>query len=363
VALCVVLLLGAALLLRGVERARGEDRGFAVNDVTTIGISYVPRTFDSVHVRAFVTALARGLAGLPAADRVALSTGMPLASVGKSTARLLAESDARARDVVTDQISPSYFRVLEMPLLAGRAFDDGDMRSDVIVINEALARAYWTPETAVGRTLVVGRPRTIVGVVRDARVSALDHVDAEVYEPFAGRTIPNVLVRADAVGTTDAIAAMIRSHAPQLRLSVAPLSNFLDRQLAASRALGRVAGVLGTLALALATIGMFGVFAFWVQQRSHEIGVRMALGAQPVQVIALVLRVCMRASVVGLVVGLAGALAASRVLVDYLYGLNPLDPLAYGSVALILVTAGLFSAYVPTRRATRIDPVRALRCE
>jgi len=124
-----------------------------------------------------------------------------------------------------------------------------------------------------------------------------------------------------------------------------------------------VAGVLGTLALALATIGMFGVFAFWVQQRSHEIGVRMALGAQPVQVIALVLRVCMRASVVGLVVGLAGALAASRVLVDYLYGLNPLDPLAYGSVALILVTAGLFSAYVPTRRATRIDPVRALRCE
>jgi len=145
--------------------------------------------------------------------------------------------------------------------------------------------------------------------------------------------------------------------------TIAPLSNYLDQRLGPPRILAQVSGALGILALLLATIGVFGVFAFSVQQRTQEIGVRMALGAQAQDVVRLVLRTCARSIAIGLSIGFAIAFAASRMLRAYLFGLSPLDPITYVCVALTLVAAGMAAAYWPARRATRISPAAALRVE
>ncbi len=363
VALSMLLLVSAALLVRGVRSAIDADRGFLVRDVNVLTLEGTRRTYDSARTVSFTSLLVRQLAQLPESASVAMSSGIPFESVSKSTVRLPTENADQARDVVTDEVSSTYFRVLGIPLVAGRSFERDDIGGDAIVVNESLARLYWNVGEAVGKTLVAGRPRRIIGVARDVRSDATDAVYARFYEPLQLHTIPNVFVRTSPVRVASEAERIARQLDGRMRVGVRPLLGYLEQRLAHDVALGRLATSLGILALWLATLGMLGVFAFWVQWRQRELGVRIALGAQPREVVALVLRGSMSAIAAGLVLGVGAAALAARFLESHLYGLSPLDPLSYGVVAALLGVAGLVAVFVPARRATRIDPAMSLRCE
>jgi putative ABC transport system permease protein len=179
---------------------------------------------------------------------------------------------------------------------------------------------------------------------------------------LGGDSIPVALFHTTP-GAADAIAAVARQIDPRAGTTFTPLSVNLDKYLQASRAGAAIAEGLGAFALALATIGMFGVFAYCVEQRTKEIGIRMALGARPKQVIRLVLGSSSRAVLIGFLLGFAGAAGVSQLLRKLLFGLSPFDPVSYALVALILAAAGLAATFLPARRATKIDPMAALRCE
>ena len=178
-----------------------------------------------------------------------------------------------------------------------------------------------------------------------------------------GGPIPLLLVRTHGTAASDAIAAAVARIDPSLRVQTRPLSASLEERRKAFRVGPILAGLLGVFALVLATVGMFGVFAYAVRRRTREIGIRMALGAQPADVVRLILAGHSRAVLTGLFVGLLGAVAASQIMRSFTYGLSPFDPIAYLGVAALLGVAGLAASYLPARRATRINPIEALRCD
>jgi putative ABC transport system permease protein len=266
-------------------------------------------------------------------------------------------------------VSAGYFALMGIPIVDGRAFQPSD-NGQVIVINETMARQYWPGRRAVGERIVCTPPESgwnmpgeleIVGVARDSYMTGLTQIEPTVFQPLTHRTLPSALVAGRTAA--DAIAAAVSRVDPRLRLRVQPVTIGLDAQLRASRAGAGIAGLLGAIALGFASVGMFGVFAYWVRQRTQEIGVRMALGAQSSDVIGLVLGTTFRAVLVGLGVGLVASIAGAKLLRSYLFGLSGIDPLTYAVVAAILIVASMLAAFLPARRATRIDPLIALRYE
>ena len=247
-----------------------------------------------------------------------------------------------------------------------------DSNKPVVVISETMAKRYWTIPSAVGQRILVD-PATggwntpgeleIVGVVKDVHQTSLEDADSTLYQPLSGRVLPRVLVRSTGVAATAAVTAAAARIDPRLRARVRPLADNLRPQLSSARTGAVIAGALGGLALVLASIGLIGVFSYWVQQRSQEIGIRMALGARSPQVVRLLVGSSARSLLWGAALGVVGAVSASGLLRKYLFGLSPLDPLAYGGVLVLLAAAAGAATYWPARRATRVDPVVALRCE
>jgi ABC-type antimicrobial peptide transport system permease subunit len=273
------------------------------------------------------------------------------------------------------EVSAGYFDALRIPIVAGRNFEPSDSRRDVLVISESMARRLWPDGSAVGRTLELGesgkqgssqtRERQVVGVVKEVNAYYGNVTSAfpTVYTPIAGRTIPRLIVRHLDPALTQAIAAFAHRIEPRSRLGVTSVAENLDRRLAPSVVAAWVAGVLGVLAAILAGIGVFSVFAYAVEQRTAEVGIRLALGARPSQIVYALLASNSGSVLLGGAFGIAGALAASQILRNQLHGLSPFDPIAYAGVAAVLAMIAFAATVVPARRATRIDPIAALRCE
>jgi predicted permease len=361
VTLSVILLIGAGLALEGVAHLRTQDPGFAVAGVSVVSFELPARASDSAHTKEFYRGLLDSLEGSGAKPfgitaREPLTNNMWLADF-----RLSGQPEAAARGVLYQEVTSGYFDVLRIPVVAGRNFGPEDAGRNVILVNESLARQYWKDQLPVGKTIVSGKlTREIIGVVKDAHTGNLDQMEPVFYMPFTGRAIPKVLISPTA---TQAAAAMASRIEPRSRTEAIPLQEKLDRWLQGARVGAEIAGMLGVFALILATVGMSGVFAYMVQQRTKEIGIRMALGARPAQVVRLVLGGSSRAVIIGLGVGLAIALLGSRLMQNLLYGVSPLDPIAYLAVAGILAAAGIAASYAPACRATRVDPLQALRHE
>jgi predicted permease len=363
VAMSVVLLIAAGLMVAGVQRARQHDLGFRTRDVNVISIDLPARAYDTKRLVAFSTQLQRELASA-ATGRFAITAREPLANAHWATGfRLPQEPAETTHDIEFQEIAGNYFDVLGIPLMAGRNLQPADLANHAIVVNESFARRYFDGANPVGKSIVTGKTmREIVGLVRDAYLTGMDQFVPLFFQPFTGQEAPRLLAR-EFPGGADAITQIVKGIEPRARIQSVPLNDNLVRILQPLQTMAGVAGALGGFALLLAVIGMAGVFAYVVQQRTKEIGIRMALGAEPKQVIALVLSGTARAALIGLAIGYIAAAGAAKLLAEYLYGVSPYDPKAYFEVAAILAISALAAAYLPARRATRVDPLTALRVE
>jgi predicted permease len=366
VAVAVVLLVSAAVIGHAVRRIGAKDLGFAAQSLDVVSIEAPPRGFDTSRTRTVAAQIEQALIH---SSGVALTSTPPLGSgVTKGSFTLPGAAGEEYFNSVYE-VSPGYFDVLHIPIVAGRPIVGGDRGRPVIVINESMAQRFWqTAAGAIGRFVTgaggFNRPGDleIVGVVRDVYVTSLSSVEPTIYQPLSGRVLPQILV-ADTSAARDMVAKTVSRIEPRLRLRPAPLAANLGPRLRASQVAAALAGAMGGLALALAAVGTFSVFACWVQQRTHEIGVRMALGARPPQIASLVLRSSASALACGALAGILGSAGASRLLQKYLFGLSPVDPAAYVAVLLVVSGTAAAATYWPARRATRVDPVHTLRYE
>jgi len=268
-------------------------------------------------------------------------------------------------------VSTSYFYTLGIPLLKGRTFTDGDneQAARVAVVNEALARSLWPGQDPVGQDLPVFGGPMIVGVVGNTHHDGPGaSVESEIYVPYlqAVGDYSQLAVRTtgDPTSLTGAIRREVAAIDPEQPLyDVTTLERTLSNSVAPRRFNMLLLGIFAAIALTLATVGIYGVMAFSVTQRTHEIGIRMALGAERRDVLRLVVLQGLRLTLTSVIFGLAGAWLLTRFLTGFLYGVRPTDPVTFVLVSLVLIAASTLASYVPARRATKVDPMAALRYE
>jgi putative ABC transport system permease protein len=378
VSLSLVLLIAAGLLLTSFARLQRVEPGFEPDGVFTAQLVLPPQRYPREKLVAFYERLYQRLATLPGStsaaltDRVPLTgaqTPAPVAVMGRPLPPMSERPHANRH-----LVSPRYFSTLGIPIRAGRDFDERDNARvpHVVIVNETFARRHFPGEDPIGRTLITGMgqlPSQIVGVVADVRSTSLNTpAEADYFLPALQRpeTFTNILVRTN-VGSAAMAAAVrhaLRGVDPELPLLQPQALTTRIAQTVANRKLALVllAG-FAALALLLASLGVYSVMAHLVAYRTSEIGLRMALGASPAAVMRMVLSHGRRLTLVGIALGIAGALAVSRLMQQALFEVDPADPLVYLALSVTLLLVAECASWFPARRATRIDPVIALRTE
>jgi len=393
VALALTLLVGAGLLLRSFANLRAIDPGFRADQVLTIDLN-LPRSRYAAPARQaeFYTALIERVTGLPSVEGVGAIEQLPLSGPQQSSDfRIMGSEPPRPGDEPDASyvsVTPGYFGAMDMRLVRGRLVDatDGPAAPRVAVINETMARGFWPNESPIGKRVALsveslrfdrpnapprldfeGGAREIVGVVADVRASAIaDPAQPALYVPFAQRPVADltlaVRTRGDPIRLVGPIRTVIRSLDPDQPLSSwATMSDVVAASVRQPRDRTTLLGAFALVAVVLAAIGVYGVMAYGVTERTREIGVRVALGASARDVVRLVVGGALGMTAIGVALGLMGGLATSRLLGSLLYGVGTTDaPTFVAAAGLILVVAGLAS-WIPARRAARVDPVTALR--
>jgi predicted permease len=361
--------------LRNLE---GVDPGFNPHQLAVFRIDANSAGYGRAELPALQARLQERLASLPGV-RAATFASNPLLAGVRSTRRLSLPGDtAPPQAFLTNGVAPNFFAAMELPLLLGRAFTDRDTVGSprVAIVNQKAARQLFGDANPVGRRLLFGpipsepaREIEIVGVARDAKYTSLrQDVPATVYLPAAQQLdgTAHYYVRAtrNPAAMFGAIRAAVRDVDPTLpAIDLRTNEEQIERISAEERLFARLSGVFGTVALVLACVGLYGLISFMVIQRTGEIGVRMALGARPGQVLRLVLRESLVLVILGTAVGAMAGHGAGRFVESMLFGLTPGDPLTYGVVAAGLVVVALLASLIPARRAARVDPLVALRAE
>ncbi|HZS04396.1 MAG TPA: ABC transporter permease [Blastocatellia bacterium] len=382
IALSLVLLIGAGLLLRSAWRLEQVNPGFSPDHLLKVRLSLPPSKYrEGTNVAAFYQQLIERLGALPGVQAVGATSSVMMNRVHASATfsiegRPLPPQGQRP-ELPLDSVSPGYFEALGIPIVKGRAFTEQDKRDglQVVIVNETMARRFWPGEDPVGKRFTFGDPGpnaqwlTVVGVVRDTKRQGLDtEVRMESFLPHAQdpvramevvvRTADNPLAMTRTV--REAVWAMDRD----LPLSeIQTVEQLFGERVAPRRFNLLLFGLFAGVALVLAVVGIYGVMSYAVAQRTHEIGIRMALGAQRGDVVKLVISQGMRMVVTGVVVGLAGAFALTRLMAGLLFGVSAADPLTFALIAVLLLLVALVACYLPARRATRVDPLVALRYE
>jgi predicted lysophospholipase L1 biosynthesis ABC-type transport system permease subunit len=255
-------------------------------------------------------------------------------------------------------VNTGFFEVLGIPIVAGRSFFPTDRPGQVVIVNETLARRFWPGQSAVGQSLVIGNNTAeIVGIARDAQLNTLEPQQPMFFGPFVGNATSALLVP-DALAAQ--VAAVVTRNEPRALTTPQRMPDRFRAALGDSLGAARIASALGLLALLLTAIGVYGVIAYSVEQSRKEIGVRLALGARAVEVVAMVLRRNSRAVLGGIGVGALIAAGASAILQSEFYGVAPLDPLTYAGVLALILSACAAASVIPALRATRTDPVNVL---
>ncbi|HEV2854459.1 MAG TPA: ABC transporter permease [Thermoanaerobaculia bacterium] len=379
VALSVVLLVLAGLLLRSFLTLRSVDPGFTPERVLALAVELPRQIYESpARQLNYYKEVAQRLAALPGVESAAFSDALPLEGVSMILRGLFIEGreplpPEESPEVWVIGASPGYFGTMGIPIVRGRAFTEAEIHagSPVAVVSREMARRFWGNGDPVGRRLRIGPPSapwtTVVGVAEDVHQERLEtEPKPQMYRPFdlAPRLSGFFVVRAKnnpAALTAAARKAVLDRDRNVLVHDVAAMEQRLAGSVAARRFNLVLLALLASLALALAAVGLYGVLGYIVAERTREIGVRMALGAERRGVLALVIRQGLTLAAVGIGVGLPGAFAASRLLRSSLFGITAADPLTYVAIPLALLLVALLSSWLPARRATRVDPVVALR--
>jgi len=376
-ALSIVLLASAGLLARSLAGLQAVRPGFATDRAVAMQLLLPPSRYPKgPEQRVFAAKLHDELRTLPGVRAVAIATTLPMSGsdIGLGFTVQGRTTDPSARTAASFfAVSPDYFSTLRIPIVAGRAFTerDDEHAPDVIAVNRALASKYFPNESALGKRVTIGYndtgPREIVAVVGDVKQHDLsDAAVPQIYAPFAQTPWPFVTAIVRTSGAPESAMASLRAGLArvdplQSAADMKTLDSYVARSIATPRFTTVLVGAFATLALLLAAFGLFSVTAYSVAQRRREIGIRLALGAQPQDIRSLVLGQAVRIAVVGLAIGLAGALAATRIIDSLLFGVTPHDPATFAGVSVALVAVMLAAAYLPARRAMRVDPVVSLR--
>jgi putative ABC transport system permease protein len=383
VALSVVLLVGAALMIQSFLRLQQADPGFDPARILSLRINASGDQYDSVPARAalYERAIAE-LTALPGVAGAAATISIP-ADDGGPSIPLRAAGDDRAADralvVTTLSSTASFFAVLGVPLTAGRAFTTAeamDTAARVAIVGRALAQRLWPGQQAIGRRILLGdsarEALTVVGVVPDLQYEEFGEEDErarlQVHLPYARRPYRQMalLVRAHTDPATlkqDVRSALQRADPTLATFDVLTMNERRRYTTWPQRLFGQMFGNFGAIAVLLALVGVYGVMAYTVAQRRREIGIRLALGARPADVLRDVIGRALRLAALGALIGTAAALAVVQLLSGLLYGVSLTDPLTFVLVPTLLLTAALLAGAVPARRAARIDPLEALRAE
>ena len=381
VALAMLLLVGAGLSMQGFERARTMDLGFDPGHMLYADLTLVPNRYSAERGKVFDRELRARLAAMPGVEEAGLASVLPLGFGHIFAAPLEVEGYAAgsSEDRLASymMISAGYFGAMHIPLRDGRDFDDQDDlgRPNVAIVNEALAQRFWPGLNPVGRRfrMAVGVAPvdtfTVVGVVKSGKYRSLGEARSPLlYLSYLQRPLASlfmgVVVRTR--GNPEAAAGALRREIHALDPTVEPavietMEQHIQPAFEPVRVAATLLGMLGAAALALASLGLYGVMAYVASRRSHEIGIRMALGAEPGDVLGLVIRQGMRLVLAGVAAGLLAALAVTRLLAGILYGVSATDPLTFVAVPLVLGLVALLACYIPARRAMRVDPVVVLR--
>jgi putative ABC transport system permease protein len=379
VALSVMLLAGASLLIASFVRLSQQNPGFNPDNLW-IGLTVMPAAQypDTASRSRFADQLMNAVRVLPGVQEASVSGQFPLATGGGATLFTRADGNvppvSERKGAPSNDITPGWFRTLGIPLLGGRDFTEQDIldRPNVAVISASGAKTLFGNENPIGKTLLVTSgsiPVEIIGVVGDVRSVQLNqHNDIEFYRPFAQENFPfmTIAVRSplppDAV--TKSVQTALRSIDPGLALiQPQPVSQTMAQALGQAKLMMALLGVFAAVALLLATVGIYGAVAYTVEQRTSEIGVRMALGAQTMDVLRLVLLQGMTPVIAGLVVGVIAALAISKLIAAQLYQTSAFNPILLSATVAVLATAALLACLFPARRATLVNPTQALRGE
>jgi predicted permease len=378
IALATVLVTAAGLLFHSLLRLRAVDPGFETRNVVAIRIILPQPAYDDGHERiALLRDLLRRARALPGVSFAGASDSPPLQREQRSRSSFQPEDRPEPppdqRHSAWEQyVTPGYLRAVGIPVLAGRAFDDRDDAEGqgVILVNEVLARSIWPGEEAVGKRIRYNGSREVVGVVGSARRTGLDtEPSPEMFLPYAQWAYNEsmfVTLRTivPAERTVAEFRSMLRELDPGIPIgTVATMEQLVSSSLAGRRFRFAVLGTFGAVALLLAVVGVYAVLGYVVSRRRREFGLRLAVGANPTDILRLVMRRGLGLALIGIALGLVGSVIAARALESFLYGVRPIDPGTYAAVVALFLLVTALACWVPARRATRTDPTLSLRLE
>ena len=376
VAACMLLLLASGLLLHGLYRAQTVNPGFEMNNIEAVAFDLSGAGYTPQRATVFQQQLQNRLAALPGVNEIVHATSIPLGNSHDDTGFSTLDK-SKDYQVEYNHVSANFFHVLGIPILRGRTFTDDEERSGarVVILSQSTARRFFPAKNPLGQTVLGGDPYSgkwvswqVIGVVADAQVANLgDSSKPYVYETDGPAQQQDSKVMVHTAMADPAIGKQIDSIAgvldPELSLTIGPLSGALEFWRAPARVVSVLSIILGTIALLLASIGIYGMVSYGVSRRVREIGIRIALGADNRDVMWLVVRQAMFPVLAGVIMGMLLCAAISTIFSAILFGVSPLDPGAFVSMPVFLLAVALLASYIPARRAMKVDPMVALRYE
>jgi predicted permease len=376
VALCLIMLVGAGLFLQSLRRAQDIDPGFDPHNLALTAFDLFPAGYDRARGVAFQSQVLEKIRSLPGVERAALAPRVPLSFSGRSSTGIEIEGYQPRKDeevtITYNEVSDDYFETMRIPIVAGRPFTQRDTADAprVLIVNETMARRYWGKEDPLGRYVRIGKERTqVVGIARDGKYRSLsERPTPYMYFPLPQSYRSAAMLHVRTAAAPDAIFPAVRDAMRELDADLPlfqpmTMEQSMEQAVFAQRIGATLLTIFGALALTLAAVGLYSVMSYAVSQRTHEMGIRLALGASPAELRQMVVKSGMRVAGIGLAIGAAGALGVSQLLTSLLNGVSPADPATFGIVLALLAVVAFAAAFIPARRASSVDPIVALRYE
>jgi len=376
-AIAVMLLIAAGLLIRSLVALQNVDPGFDPNNVLTLRVDLPRQKYNTPEKASnFFEQLETRVAGLPGVEAVGLITDLPLSGEARDMPYRVEGRPATSDIAFVDfrRVNKNYFSAMRIPLRRGRNFTEQEVRQSdkAIVVSQAFVDSVFPNEEALGKRLIIwsgirNEPYEIIGIVGDTRYQSLQgEPSATMYVPTRELLFVNLVIRTqgDPLSLVGGVRKEVNALDPDQPIAaIRPMTEWVAMSAAGARYRTTLLGLFALVAMILAATGIYGVMSYSVAQRTQEIGVRMALGARPLDVLKLVVRQGMMLALIGVIVGLAGALALTRVMSSLLFGVTERDPITFVAVAALLIVVAFISCFVPAHRATKVDPLVALRYE